>query len=176
MGFIGVILLPVFSAPGTIFAASLFAIPFLIGFGIDWLYVSGVLKPADRSLQINHLHQWGLPTLRLIAAGLAGMIFVGRLSPAATELPAAYLILELAVAILVLLGSAGRIFALAGLILIGLSQQFAGLTPAQFLLVAIYTALLFGGTGALSLWMPEDRVLFNHLGKPRPKAILEQGQ
>ncbi len=42
MGFVSVALFPVFSPPGTAFTAVLFAIPFLVGFAIDWLEVSGV--------------------------------------------------------------------------------------------------------------------------------------
>ena len=42
MGFAVVVLYPLFSPPGTTFAAALFALPFLVGFMIDWLQVSGV--------------------------------------------------------------------------------------------------------------------------------------
>jgi hypothetical protein len=42
MGFAVVVLYPLFSPPGTTFAAALFAVPFLVGFMIDWLQVSGV--------------------------------------------------------------------------------------------------------------------------------------
>lgn len=42
MGFIAVVLFPVFSPPGTYLAAAFFAIPFLIGFIADWLVVSGM--------------------------------------------------------------------------------------------------------------------------------------
>jgi CDP-diacylglycerol--glycerol-3-phosphate 3-phosphatidyltransferase len=41
MGFAAVVLYPLFSPPGTTFAAALFAVPFLVGFVIDWLQVSG---------------------------------------------------------------------------------------------------------------------------------------
>jgi CDP-diacylglycerol--glycerol-3-phosphate 3-phosphatidyltransferase len=45
MGFVAVVLYPLFGPPGTALAAALFAIPFLVGFTIDWLEVSG-LKTA----------------------------------------------------------------------------------------------------------------------------------
>jgi CDP-diacylglycerol--glycerol-3-phosphate 3-phosphatidyltransferase len=45
MGFAAVVLYPFFGSPGTGLAAALFAVPFLVGFTIDWLQVSGV-KPA----------------------------------------------------------------------------------------------------------------------------------
>jgi CDP-diacylglycerol---glycerol-3-phosphate 3-phosphatidyltransferase len=43
MGFITVMAWPVFAPPGTHIAAAVFALPFLLGFGRDWLIVSGVL-------------------------------------------------------------------------------------------------------------------------------------
>jgi CDP-diacylglycerol--glycerol-3-phosphate 3-phosphatidyltransferase len=42
MGFAAVALFPVFSPPGTYLAAALFAVPFLIGFLLDWFSVSGI--------------------------------------------------------------------------------------------------------------------------------------
>lgn len=44
MGFIAVVLFPVFSPPGTALVALLFALPFLVGFTRDWLTASGVIK------------------------------------------------------------------------------------------------------------------------------------
>jgi len=41
MGFAAVALFPVFSPPGTYLAAALFALPFLIGFSLDWFSVIG---------------------------------------------------------------------------------------------------------------------------------------
>jgi hypothetical protein len=46
MGFVAVILYPLFSPPGTSLAAALFAVPFLIGFSIDWLVVSGMSRSS----------------------------------------------------------------------------------------------------------------------------------
>jgi CDP-diacylglycerol--glycerol-3-phosphate 3-phosphatidyltransferase len=42
MGFAAVVLFPVFSPPGTFLAAGLFAVPFLVGFLLDWFSVSGI--------------------------------------------------------------------------------------------------------------------------------------
>ena len=48
MGFLSVVLWPIFTPPATTLAAVLFAIPLLISFGRDWLVTSGAL-PADSS-------------------------------------------------------------------------------------------------------------------------------
>ncbi|MBE0408200.1 MAG: CDP-alcohol phosphatidyltransferase family protein, partial [Anaerolineales bacterium] len=49
MGLIAVLLLPIFSPPGTFWAASLFALPFIIGFLFDWAMVIGF--PLSELLQ-----------------------------------------------------------------------------------------------------------------------------
>jgi hypothetical protein len=86
------------------------------------------------------------------------------------------MILELAVAALILFGVTGRIVAVAGLILIGLSQQFASLNAPQFILAAVYTILLFAGTGALSIWAPEDKAVYGRPGEVPQPGIMERGQ
>jgi CDP-diacylglycerol--glycerol-3-phosphate 3-phosphatidyltransferase len=53
MGFAAVLLFPVFSPPGIFLAAALFAVPFLIGFLLDWFSVSGV--SLNRYIKQDHL-------------------------------------------------------------------------------------------------------------------------
>jgi len=55
MGFVAVVLFPVFSPPGTFLAAALFAVPFLTGFLLDWFSVSGV----SINFLIKHDHLLG---------------------------------------------------------------------------------------------------------------------
>jgi CDP-diacylglycerol--glycerol-3-phosphate 3-phosphatidyltransferase len=54
MGFVAVVLYPLFSPPGTTLAAALFAVPFLVGFTIDWLEVNG-MKPSHFLLYESRL-------------------------------------------------------------------------------------------------------------------------
>jgi CDP-diacylglycerol--glycerol-3-phosphate 3-phosphatidyltransferase len=69
MGFVVVALYPLFSPPGTALAAGLFAIPFLAGFTIDWLEVSGFnpkvflqdenrLSPRMDRSQLDQRRRW----------------------------------------------------------------------------------------------------------------------
>lgn len=44
MGFAAVVLFPVFTPPGTFLAAAFFALPFLVGFLLDWFSVSGFTR------------------------------------------------------------------------------------------------------------------------------------
>jgi hypothetical protein len=90
-------------------------------------------------------------------------------NPARPELSVILLALaEAGVVILLALGAAGRLAGIAGLILLGIQQAGAGLTPAQVLLAAFYVGLLYLGTGELSLWTPEDRLIYHHAGERRP--------
>ena len=56
---------------------------------------------------------------------------------------------------LLLLGAAARITAIVGLSLLGISQIFTPLMPVQVTLAVLYTAVLYLGSGAMSLWTPE---------------------
>jgi hypothetical protein len=74
-------------------------------------------------------------------------------------------LLEAAVVLMLLFGAAGRVTAIVGLLVLGINQIFASLTLGQFLLVTAYTAILFLGTGAYSLWTPEDRLIYRRAGE-----------
>jgi len=85
MGFLGVVLWPIFSPPATTLAAALFGAQLLLSFGRDWLVVSGIISadPDDprstsylrgrRALK-RLLFVWMPPILRLANAGLALLI------------------------------------------------------------------------------------------------------
>lgn len=165
MCFIAALLLPVFSPPGTYLVAAVFALPFLAGFARDWLSVSGFLRTRSGggSPQLKAL-SGGLPVLlRLLAVPL----FLGTLAGMDASLP---VLLGGLIVLLVLLGAAGRVSAIAGLVLLGLQQAAAGPTLVQELLILVYTGLLFLGTGPLSLWKPEEMLIYRRLGERRSQA------
>ena len=184
MGFLFFVLLPVFSPPYTYIAAFVFAVPFLIGFLIDWLIVSGHLagqasaRPLSRQQRANTVLNW-LPTgLRSIAA----VLITGQIAlwfqnyPVLASLgaqmgisyaPAVVYIIGLAqaaVMVFLLLGASGRISAIVGLVLLSLQQMSTSLTPIQITLIMLYAAILYLGTGPLSLWKPEDRWIYRRAG------------
>jgi hypothetical protein len=74
--------------------------------------------------------------------------------------------------LMLLLGFAGRSAALAGLVLLGISQNFTPLTSAQMLLVILFAAVFHLGTGPLSLWKPEDRLFALRAGQHRTNTTL----
>lgn len=188
MGFMAVMLWPLFSPPATYLAATLFAIPFLIGFSKDWLVVSGVIKPTWTRTSISELRSdtfrrkatYFIPIgLRLAVMALMIGPLINRLLDFPNQVayfaevgmpsPTIGLVLlsltEVCVMLLILLGAGGRAAAIVGLGLLGISQIFAPLTPVQIVLAVIYTAIMYLGTGAYSLWMPENHLIYRRLGE-----------
>jgi len=181
MGFLFFILMPIFTPPGTYIAAAMFALPFLIGFGFDWLTVCGVRfvnRPSQGRLKALSLDR--LPILlRLLAVILilaelnrfldlySGWLS-GQLAPRLPQSQTGLLLLialQSLVLVTLALGVSGRVAGIVGLCLLGIQQLIASLTPAQIALALLYTAILYLGTGALSLWKPEDRLIFSRAGE-----------
>ncbi len=185
MGFLFFILMPFFAPPGTHLAAAIFALPFLSGFILDWLTVSGVLKaqPGNTSglFQVisrikDFASQWLPLALRLLVVilllwELRRLLVIG--SEASLDIQTyltstEFLILTLAQVLVLLaisLGVGGRIAAVIGLCSVGFQQMFASLTPVQILLVILYISILYIGTGLFSLWKPEERLIMHRAGE-----------
>lgn len=159
MGYIAVVLWPVFQPPATTFAGVAFMIPVLVGFLVDWLIVSGRLSAswAGSEKLLRFSETIFQPALRLllawqlwIVAGQAGYSPVPGESLSMVNMVYAYAFLILAV--MILAGFAGRI---AALILIGfLGWHYLGhpLLLADYLLIFSVIWLLLLGTGKFSLW------------------------
>lgn len=188
MGFMAVVLWPLFSPPGTHLVAALFALPFLIGFSYDWLVVSGVIKPTLSTLPTARSHAASLPQrifswLPLAFRILVVVLMIGSLSKRFLDYPAQVTyytslgmplpevsiiilgLLEAAVMILIALGVGGRALAIVALCLLGINQIFTPLAPVQVLLAVLHTSIMYLGTGVYSLWTPEDRIIYRRLGE-----------
>ncbi len=194
MGFLAVILWPLFSPPGTHLVAALFAIPFLVGFGWDWLVVSGAIKPLishreirrdqaeDHTLaQRRHMISCLLPLLlRAAVVSLATLTLIQRFTNVLgllnnSEIPSGFVPAGFSVlimlflltigTILLALGAAGRFATLAILFSIGLHQHISSLTTLDILIIIGAGAVFFLGTGAYSLWKPEDKLIQRRLGE-----------
>jgi CDP-diacylglycerol--glycerol-3-phosphate 3-phosphatidyltransferase len=179
MGFLAVLLLPAFSPPGTHLAAVLFALPFLASFAHVGSPQPGCSGKAGRDPPKTH-NPLGAVILRLAGCLMAGPLcpLPGRNCPGGllsnrgmTSPESGVLVLgllEAAVLALLLLGAAGRIAAILALCLLGINQLYAGLTPVQYTLAALYTAITLPGYRPLSLWVPEDRWIHYRGGKACP--------
>jgi CDP-diacylglycerol--glycerol-3-phosphate 3-phosphatidyltransferase len=179
MGFLAVILWPGVHPPGTTLAGVIFAIPFLTIFTRDWLMVSGRINPASPSYlavrrQLVIILTYRLPVLLRLVVAITTMSLI---IPAILPIPgfatfnnitfSSVFIMGLAVTsmLLMVLGFAGR---LAGLGLIGVAAAFASDRPLDVvagLMLASTIAVMLLGTGAFSLWKPEDRFLNRGAGK-----------
>lgn len=185
MGFLAVVLLPIFSPPGTHLAALFFALPFLLGFSRDGLAVSGIEIASPQIIRNRgqKLLRWSPVVLRLLIAALMLGSFIqrlhflpdqilrysnGALPPSQMALLALGL-LEVLILGLLVLGVSGRVSAILALILTGVNQIFSALTPIQMVLIVLYSGIVFMGTGALSLWNPDERLFFKRAGE-RPEA------
>jgi CDP-diacylglycerol--glycerol-3-phosphate 3-phosphatidyltransferase len=178
MGFLAVMLWPLFSPPGTHLAAAVFALPFLAGFLRDWLVICGISRPGEslRGMWRAMATQWLPVGLRLaILAVSLGPIMKNIQRFQLLEGPMqALTVLELFAVSLVVLGAAGRSAAVLGLLILGFYQMQAHLTAVQMALVAAYAAILFVGSGALSLWKPEDYLISHQVGE-RQALRVERG-
>jgi hypothetical protein len=94
-----------------------------------------------------------------------GVFFAGGELASAQAVASLLGIIELVVLVFLVIGAAGRLSSIAGLCLVGAHQVFSSLTIDQILLVGLYTAILYLGTGAFSLWTPEDRLIFYRAGE-----------
>ncbi|MCU0489301.1 MAG: CDP-alcohol phosphatidyltransferase family protein [Anaerolineales bacterium] len=170
--FIAVALYPVFPPSLTRFAALCFALPFLVGFGRDFLLVGGFIRPAAAPTRFQRLIPLLQLFLRLALTGLAIVSAAQILRQGITQtFPGlALLLLQTLAAILVLLGVAVRISAGVALGLLGLSQNLLSPALLQYIQVAAYSALVFLGGTRYSLWTPEEIWYRNPPGQTRRHA------
>ncbi len=167
MGLFFVILYPVFTPPGTHIAATVFAIYLLGGFLWDWFVTIGWLpvQPGKSYLRLENLVVLYLPVLlRFLLLFWGLVVFLpGLLSNIGSPL----LWVEAVAIFCLILGIAGRITAIAALVVLGFQQVAAPLDTLQMGLIILHTTLLFLGTGAYSLWPVENRLIYRRVGDPK---------
>jgi len=171
MGFIAVVLLPVFTPPATLVAATLFMTPFSIAFLLDWLTVSGAIKAAapDREKSVRMARFWSalrswLPlVLRIGVVTLLAVILTRELRTPAPH--TGVLLVGFIALVLVGLGVLGRIAALAAMLMCGFILREAPLNGLYWALLMVGTGMFLTGTGRYSLWKPEDWLIFHRAGE-----------
>lgn len=168
MGFLAFLLIPVFRPPATLWVATGFGLPLLIGFVWDWLAVSGVIHPSQRRKMIEmNMAKWSAFFLRVVVVGLL-IVELIRSNPLSQADRALAFLISL-VLFMLAFGLLGRVAAFLGLMILGTIQMTTSLEFTQFLLGMGFTGLLILGTGPFSLWAPEDRLIFRRIGeKPEP--------
>ena len=66
---------------------------------------------------------------------------------------------------MLMLGVAGRLASLGLIMSVTANMLATGLQPGNALLFSMTLGILFLGSGFLSVWRPEDRVLTRHAGQ-----------
>lgn len=161
MGFMGVILLPAFTPPATTLAAPIFAAALFASFARDWLVVSGRLDPQTdtyrrwRAKLGRWMFHWLPLPLRAIAVGAAMSLILADVALWPTAVAAGSLAL----------GAAGRLGAAALALCAAASIQATGLTTANALALVASLLLLYLGSGAYTVWRPEDRWITRRAGE-----------
>lgn len=175
MGLVGVALLPIFQPTFTCVAALIFMTPLLVGFLRDWLVVScRLVTDENQQTTMDRLAEklWINPIpwlLRLIilVCGVT-MVVMGGINPSylysdlGSRLPMHW---ALGICcLLICFGFMGRSasFFLA-LLLANKLSPFGMSIPVNILFCAAAT-LMLTGSGAITLWAPEERLLYrrNH--------------
>ncbi len=155
MGVTTGMLAPILSPSVTVLTSTLFMFPFLWNFYLDWLQVSRQTK-REKNFRIwqvrgwNFLRSWFPLLLRaLVSSFLAWQVFAGLvLDPFVT--------LQLALASLIALGIAPRITSIAILVETAIRLQVEPNQVSDLIVIVCATAILFVGSGAFSLWQPEE--------------------
>ncbi len=164
MGFMFVMLFPLFGPPGTHLAAFAFGLPFAIGFLWDWGLATGRLNPEGYPW-MDAIQAWLLRRLPLLLRALALLLVWPQIwrhiqTPGLVSLAA----WEIGVTALLVLGIAPRTTAIVAVCLMGVNQNIIPLDFAQSLLVFVHIGLIFVGSGPVSLWPFEERLVYNRMG------------
>jgi CDP-diacylglycerol---glycerol-3-phosphate 3-phosphatidyltransferase len=163
MGLVGIALLPIFNPVFTYTAAIIFMAPLLIGFLRDWLMVS--CRMQTDAHQKSRLDTWVtsllikfLPmVLRVVilSGGIAALVGYGVYR--------AHPVWHLAHGVCYLLvgfGIMGRSAALLLTLMFGSNSSPFGASLICMVIFGIAATLTLTGTGAMSLWAPEETVLY----------------
>lgn len=154
MGFIAVILLPVFSPPLTRIASIAFVMPVLTGFLIDWLVVSGRIDRANAKIIMLFsrgemlIQKFLQPLLRILIL----ILILSFISIPGTLFELTMVMM----AILILAGMAGRAAALALIILSGFYYREHLFNGWSAILTFAITWVMLLGTGHHSLWKKDE--------------------
>ena len=175
MGYLVVALWPVYNPPLTLIGGFAFMLPALIGFIVDWLIVSGRINRSaghvDRGFRwLTDFSQTIFqPSLRiLIVIFLSVSIATNGFPPMSnsgiqwfSSIATAGFVLT---AITILLGIAGRYFALLLVGLLGWFYNSNEMLPVDYILFCCVVWSLLLGSGRFSLWQGDDHWLNRYDG------------
>lgn len=164
MGFIAVVLFPIFEPPATWIAGIAFMLPVLAGFMLDWLAASGAIakisyvnqEVLERGKSV--IHCVSQPLLRLALVGMlltAVLQHAGNISTIIHATPL-FLYAVAACCVLILMGILGRIFALILVLLLGWYYTIHLMGPLDYVILPVAIWVMILGTGRFSAYSWDD--------------------
>jgi CDP-diacylglycerol--glycerol-3-phosphate 3-phosphatidyltransferase len=164
MGLVAIALLPLFHPTCTAIAAWLVMTPLLVGFVRDWLVVSCRID-IDSHQQTALDHRAGLMLTRYLPLALrlcilAGGIFAVAAGNYFSPVPHFWRGALSLCCLLSGLGCVGRSAALLLTLMLGCELAPFGTEFPALVLFSAAATLMLTGTGPLSLWSPEERILY----------------
>lgn len=157
MGCVALLLLPCFHPSFTTTVALVFMLPILLGFVIDWLVVSGrITTPVYTRIFFQRLASYDSSIFQPITRATLVIAVLLLMSDDYFSGTTAMYFALIATA-MVLLGFAGRIGAIAILLLTGLMQGDNIINTLVLVLIVCSTSVMLLGTGRFSLWQWDDR-------------------
>jgi CDP-diacylglycerol---glycerol-3-phosphate 3-phosphatidyltransferase len=174
MGFLAVVLLPVFPGLITKAASVLFLIPSLAHFWRDWLFVSGMIgRGTSRSEDTGWFaaaRAWLPLVFRNTLAVLVGLLLLKELR---MQSPDSEMVVICLIALpALILGAAGRITALVVLIMSGFLLRSDPATLLYWLIMVVGIVVMIWGTGNFSLWKPENWLIYSLAGEKNPNKVV----
>jgi CDP-diacylglycerol--glycerol-3-phosphate 3-phosphatidyltransferase len=164
MGLVGVALLPLLHPSFSFVAAYIFMIPLLLGFLRDWLVVScRITSDTAVERRIGALLTRGFPLALRFIILVSGLAMLTAGDDYLTSLPR-----QLALGFCCLLAGCavmGRSASLFLTLLLGSNLSPIGISMPAMVLFAAAATMMLTGTGTLSLWAPEETILYRRHGK-----------
>ena len=163
MGLVGAALLPILNPSFTLVAAFLFMTPLLVGFVRDWLVVSCRMATDGNQQTALELRAKVLLTT-IFSLGLRVIILVfGVAILAGGGVYQTHLLWQQTLSVCCLLAGfafIGRSAALVLALLLGSNMSPFGMSMPVMILFGAAVMLMLTGTGAMSLWAPEETLLY----------------
>jgi CDP-diacylglycerol---glycerol-3-phosphate 3-phosphatidyltransferase len=168
MGLVGAALLPILNPVITSVAGEIFMVPLLLGFLRDWLVVSCRLETDDNQettfdIRVRSFFLKSLPWILRFIVFSGGIIILaeydGHLAFPFWKLAYGLCCLSAGV------GFVGRSACLSLVLLLASDQLPFALSGVSMLVFSAAIVLMLIGTGALSLWSPEEAILYRRGGK-----------
>ena len=174
MGFMGIVLWPVFHPPATYIAGAVFCGAVALSFVRDWLVVIGWLNPSSpayirwRARLKSILFEYLPLILRLASLPVAAWLLWNITRQPVSGQPSAVIPFLLGLGLLAgIAASLGLITRLAAIGLVGLACAdliARGDSPEALALLAVGVLLVALGNGRAALWTPDERLLRRRAG------------